>query len=92
MYEISSSHQEYILCVQGPCQHKHAHQIECVQRCAPQFAIGNYHSQNRGCVSNMVTQLVWDLLEHRRIRHRITMFYKILNNIVDIAVCADRFF
>ena len=39
---------------------------------------------NPGCVSNMVTQLGWDLLEHRRAKHRITMFYKIINNLANI--------
>ena len=31
-----------------------------------------------GRVANMVTQLGWDLLEHRRAKHRITMLHKIL--------------
>ena len=39
-----------------------------------------------GCVTNMVTQLGWDLLEHRRDKHRITMFYKIINNLANIPV------
>ena len=37
-------------------------------------------------VTNMVTQLGWDLLEHRRAKHRITVFYKIINNLANICM------
>ena len=50
------------------------------------FTTGNYYSVKPGCVTNMVTQLGWDLLEHRRAKHRIAMFYKIINNLADIPV------
>ena len=41
---------------------------------------------NPGCVTNMVTQLGWDLLEHRRANHRTAMFYEVINNISIIPV------
>ena len=70
---------EYACCVWDPQQHKHIKQLESVQHHAARLTTGNYHSLNPGCVTNMVTQLGWDLLEHRRAKHRITMFYKIIN-------------
>ena len=44
------------------------------------------HSMNTGCVTNMVTQRCWDLLEHRSAKHRITMLYKIINDLANIPV------
>ena len=41
---------------------------------------------NPRCVTNMATQLGPYLLEHRRAKHRITMLYKIINNLVNIPV------
>ena len=42
-----------------------------MQHHAARFTTGNYYSMNPGCVTNMVTQLGWDLLEHRRAKHRM---------------------
>ena len=42
-----------------------------MQRHAARFTTGNYYSMDPGCVANMVTQLGWDLLEHRRANHRM---------------------
>ena len=41
---------------------------------------------NPGCVANMDTQLGWDQLEHRGAKHRIAMFYKIIDNLASIPV------
>ena len=57
-----------------------------MQRHAARYATGNYYSMNPVCVTNMVNQLGWDLLEHRRAKHRIAMFYKIINNVANIPV------
>ena len=46
-------------------------QLQSVQHHAARFTTGNYYSMNPGCVTNMVTQLGWDLLEHRRAKHRM---------------------
>ena len=61
-------------------------QLRSVQRRAARFNTGNYHSMNPGLVSNMVTQLGWDVLEHRRAKRRLTMLYEIINNLVNIPV------
>ena len=57
-----------------------------MQRHAAWFTTGNYYSMNTGCVANMVTQRCWDLLEHRSANHRITMLYKIINDLAKIPV------
>ena len=77
---------EYACCVWDPCQRKHVKQLESVKCHAARFTTGNYYSMNLGCVTNMVTQLGWDLLEHRRAKHRITMFYEIINKLANIPV------
>ena len=77
---------EYACCVWDPHQRKHIKKLESVQRRAARFTTGNYYSMNHGCVKNIVTQLGWDLLEHRRAKHRITMFYKTINNLANIPV------
>ena len=62
---------EYACCIWDPHQRKHIKQLESVQRHAARLTTGNYYSMNPGCVTNMVTQLGWDLLEHRRAKHRM---------------------
>ena len=42
-----------------------------MQHHAARYTTENYYSMNPGCVTNMVTQLGWDLLEHRRDKHRM---------------------
>ena len=42
-----------------------------MQHHAARYTTGNYYSMNPGCVTNMVTQLGWDQLEHRRAKHRM---------------------
>ena len=77
---------EYVCCVWDPYQRKHIKQLESVRRHAAQLTTTNCHSMNPGCVTNMVTQLDWDLLELRRAKHRNTVFYKIINNLSNIPV------
>ena len=77
---------EFACCVWDLYQCKHIRQLESVQCHVARFAAVNYYSMNPGCVANMVTLLGWDLLEHRRANHRITMFYQIINNLVSIPV------
>ena len=77
---------EHACCVWNPHQCKHIKQLKSGQRHAARFTTGNYYSMNPGCVTNMVTQLCLDLLEHRRAKHRITMFYENTNNLANIHV------
>ena len=62
---------------------------QAIRKCATsccRFTTEKYHSMNPGCATNMVTQLDWKLLKHRRGKHRITTFYKIINNPANIPV------
>ena len=77
---------EYACFVWDPYQRKHIKQLESVQHHAARSTTGNYDSMKQGCVTNMVTQLGWNLLEHRRANHRITMLYQIFNNLANIPV------
>ena len=55
---------EHACRVWDPHPRKHIKQLESVQRHAAPFTTGNYYSMNSGCVTNMVTHLGWNLLEH----------------------------
>ena len=52
------------------------------QRKAARFVYNDYSSYSS--VTNMLQQLNWESLEHRRIKATIIMFYKIINNIVSV--------
>ena len=42
--------------------------------------------QYNSSVSNMILNLSWDTLEHRRIKSRLSLFYKILHGLAAIPV------
>ena len=77
---------EYACCVLDTYQRKHIKRLERVQHHVARFITENYHSENPWCATNMVAQLGWDLLEHRRAKHRITMFHEIILNHANIPV------
>ena len=77
---------EYASNVWDPYQKHQIHQLENVQRQAARFATGNFYSRDPGCVTNMLGDLGWEPLQHRRARNRIIMFYKIINNVVEVPV------
>jgi hypothetical protein len=71
---------------------KNKYELERVQRRAARFVSGRYH--NTSNVSDMMSNLNWETLEQRRMRARVTMFYKITNNVVVTSlfclVCGDH--
>ena len=77
---------EYASTVWDPHSQALTRQIEHVQRQAARFATGNYYSRDPGCVTSMLKHLEWEPLEHRRARNRAIMFYKIINNIVEVPI------
>ena len=77
---------EYASIVWDPHSQALIRQTEHVQRQAARFATGNYFSRDPGCVTSMLQQLVWEPLQHRRARNRAIMFYRIVNNIVEVPV------
>jgi len=56
--------------------------LENVQRAAARHACNNYH--NTSSVTNMLSDLNWQPLHHRRLRTRLITFYKITNNKIAI--------
>ena len=62
---------EYACCALDPQQRKHIKQLESVPHRAARFNTGNYCSMKPGCVTNMVTHIGWDLLEHTSDKHRM---------------------
>ena len=76
------SNLEYCATVWNPWKKKHIKKLEMVQRRAARFVTNRFH--NTSSVSDMLEHLKWDTLEARRCKLQLTMFYKIVNNIVDI--------
>ena len=63
--------------------HKGAiNKIEMVQRRAARYVTNRY--RNTSSVTSMLGDLEWDTLEIRRKKIRLTMMYKIINNLIDI--------
>ena len=73
---------EYCSTVWSPYQQTLTHQIEAVQRRAARWVKRNY--QQTASVSDMLQQLGWRTLEQRRIDSRLSLCYKIVNNLVAI--------
>ncbi len=79
---------EYCSTVWDPHTKANIYQVERVQRRAARFVQQNYH--NTSSVSNMISQLGWESLEHRRHRARLVFMYRIVHRIV--AIPADQYF
>ena len=73
---------EYASSVWSPHSDAQKYQLEMVQRRAARFVKRDY--QRTSSVTNILNQLDWDTLEHRRNISRATMFYKICNDMVDV--------
>ena len=70
--------------VWDPYQLNHVNTIQQVQRRAARFVFIDYSTKTPGCMSNMLKELNWDPLVQRRKHSRLSMMYKIRNNLVDI--------
>ena len=73
---------EYASAVWSPYTKADKYKLEMSQRKAARFVYNDYSSYSS--VTNMLQQLNWESLEHRRIKATIIMFYKIINNIVSV--------
>jgi hypothetical protein len=56
--------------------------LEMTQRKAARYTTNNYTTTSS--VNEMLQQLKWETLESRRTQIQLTMFYKIVNNLMDI--------
>ena len=79
---------EYASSVWDPHHHTDIYELERIQRRAARYVTGNWH--NRSSVSDMIEDLGWDSLAERRRKSRLTLMYKIQNNLV--AVNGSEFF
>ena len=73
---------EYCATVWNPYKKDHIHKLEMVQRRAARFVTKRFH--NSSSVTDMLDHLQWETLEARRCKLQLTLFYKIMNNTVDI--------
>ena len=73
---------EYASTVWSPHTECLTNQVEMVQRRAARFVKHDY--ARTSSVTDMITDLKWDTLQHRRNVARVSMLYKITNNLVDI--------
>ena len=74
---------EYASSVWDPHTAVDSQHIEQVQRKAATFAYNNYTDISPGCVTNMLHDIGWELLEDRRRHNRLCMLFEIKNEIVD---------
>ena len=75
---------EYASSVWDPTSLSKIKALENVQRRATRYVTGDYTTKTPGCVTNMLKDLKWPTLEQRRKNSRLSMLYKIENNLVDI--------
>ena len=75
---------EYCASVWDPYHLKYINQLEMVQRRAARFVLNRYH--NISSVTEMLDQLKWESLKHRRQKARLLMFYKIKMGLVAISL------
>ena len=74
---------EYSATAWDPYTQKNIRQLEQVQRNAARFISHNY-DRTPGTVTNLLQELNLDSLEQRRKQQRLSMMYKIVNELVDI--------
>ena len=73
---------EYSCSVWDPHTADQINKIEMVQRRAARYACNRYH--NTSSVNSMLTTLQWPTLQERRLKYRLTMFYKIVHQLIAI--------
>ena len=73
-------HVEYCSAVWNPFSANSIYKM--VQRRAARYATNRYH--NTSSVTSMLADLNWDTLESRRSKAQLVMFYKVIQDLVDI--------
>ena len=73
---------EYASCVWDPHTSKATSKAESVQRSAARYVMNNY--SRRSSVTTMIDELQWKTLQHRRAVSKVTMMYRITNQLIDI--------
>ena len=73
---------EYAAVSWSPHTNSDINTLEMVQQKAARFVFNDYSSYSS--VTAMLQELKWSSLQDRRIQSRLIMFYKILNNLVEV--------
>ena len=73
---------EYCASVWDPYQKDLISQLESVQRRSARFVLKNH--RRKASVTQMLTQLKWEPLEHRRASQRLTLIYKSVNKLMAV--------
>ena len=79
---------EYAAAAWDPYLKKNKKDIERIQRRAARFVKSKYE-RSKGTVTRLLKELEWQTLEERRKNIRLTLMYKISNNLIDIP--SDRY-
>ena len=75
---------EYASTVWDPTTQSNIQTLEQIQRRAARFVMNDYTTKTPGCVTRMQDDLGWDTLQNRRRDSRLSMLYKIDQQLVDV--------
>ena len=81
-FSMVRSNLEYCSSVWSPHHKDQIHKIEMVQRRAARYTTNRF--RNTSSVSSMIDQLQWESLESRRSKIQLTLFFKVIHNLIDI--------
>ena len=81
-FTMVESNLEYCSAVWNPHNKDQVHKVEMVQRRAARFTTDKY--RNTSSVSSILDHRQWESLESRRSKIRLILFYKVVNDLVDI--------
>ena len=81
-FSLVRSKLEYAATVWDPYYQQDIDRLENIQRRAARFISSDYRSRHEGAVTEMLKNLELPSLQERRRQLRLTMFYKIANNLV----------
>ena len=73
---------EYCASIWNPYSIQSIKKLKMVQRRAARYATNRY--RNTSSVTDMLDNLEWETLESRRTKIQLVMFFKIINDLVDI--------
>ena len=81
-FSMVSSNLEYCSSVWNPHHKKQVEKLEMVQRRAARYTTSRFGYTSS--VESMLQHLQWESLESRRTKIQLTLFYKVVNNLIDI--------
>ena len=85
--EMAKANMEYCSAVWSPNHKDQIRKIEMVQRRAARYTTNRF--RNTSSVSSMLDHLQWESLESRRSKIQLTLFFKVIHNLIDIP--ADQY-